>query len=114
MRIPLPPTGLSLAQIAAYTGAFLTLVSITVAAGLLIKPVGIILLVLFAIALLCGLVYFGVAVYNDHADHKAQRQRLKAGELVLLERNGVQLVIITLLCGKGCPILSQIAPLKHF
>ena len=47
MRIPHPPAGLSPAQIAAYTGAFLTLVSITVAAGLLIKPVGIILLVLF-------------------------------------------------------------------
>lgn len=93
MRIPHPPAGLSPAQIAAYTGAFLTLVSITVAAGLLIKPVGIILLVLFAITLLCGLVYFGMAVYNDHADRKTQRQRLKVGELVLLERNGVHLVV---------------------
>jgi energy-coupling factor transporter ATP-binding protein EcfA2 len=93
MRIPHPPAGLSPAQIAAYTGAFLTLVSITVAAGLLIRPVGIILLVLFAIALLCGLAYFGMALYNDHADRRAQRQRLKAGELVLLERNGVHLVV---------------------
>ena len=62
MRIPHSPAGLSPAQIPAYTGAFLTLVAITVAAGLLIKPVGIILLVLFAIALICGMVYFGMAL----------------------------------------------------
>ncbi len=93
MRIPHPPSGLTPAQIAAYTGAFLTLASITVAAGLIIRPLGIILLVLFSIALLCALAYFGLALYNDHADRTTQRQRLKLGEIVMLERDGVQIVV---------------------
>jgi hypothetical protein len=93
MRIPHPPSGLSPAQIAAYTLAFLTLSSITVTVGLLIKPIGIILLVLFSIALICALAYFGLALYNDHADRRVQRQRLKVGEIVMLERDGVQIVV---------------------
>lgn len=93
MRIPHPPAGTTPAQIAAYTGAFLTLATVTIAAGLIIKPLGIILLVVFGITLLCGLAVFSVALYNDHADRKAQRQRLKAGELVLIERDGIHLVV---------------------
>jgi len=93
MRIPHPPAGLTPAQIATYGATLLTLVSITVAAGLLIKPVGIILLVLLSLVAFCGLAYVVLALYNDHADRKAQRQRMKAGELIVMERNGVQLVI---------------------
>jgi hypothetical protein len=69
MRIPHPPSGLSPTQIAAYTLAFLTLASITVTVGLLIKPIGIILLVLFSIALICALAYFGLALYQLMVKH---------------------------------------------
>jgi len=93
MRIPHPPAGLTPAQIAAYGGTFLTLTSITITAGFLVRPLGIILLVVFSIALVCGLAMFGLALYNDHADRKTQRQRLRAGELVLIERDGIQLMI---------------------
>jgi hypothetical protein len=93
MRIPHPPAGLTPAQIAAYTLAFLTLASITVTVGVLIKPLGIILLVLFSIALICALAYFGLALYNDHADRTTQRQRIKIGEIVMLERDGVQIIV---------------------
>jgi uncharacterized protein YukE len=93
MRIPHPPSGLTPAQIAAYTVAFLFTLATITTAGLVIKPLGIILLVLFSIALICALAYFGLALYNDHADRRTQRQRLKIGEIVMLERDGVQIVV---------------------